>query len=92
PALFGLGVGCDGPPPAEAVPLACDDLSALGPADVRSREGFAYAFPSRAEGRSCANCCFFQADEEGGCGACSLVKGPIHPGAHCSLWSSGAGG
>lgn len=36
---------------------------------------------------TCSACAFFKAQENGACGNCELLKGPVNPQGHCVSWS-----
>ncbi len=87
------------PPPvedgagADAEPLgaeteACDDLTGLTEVEIQQREQLQYVAQSQKEEQICANCRFWQPDQqEGACGGCQLIKGPIHPNGWCQTWA-----
>jgi hypothetical protein len=69
-------------PPA-ASPRASSSAT-TSPALVRAGQGHAHQQPATWTsppplGRTCANCQLYQPAAAGACGACTLVKGPIHP-------------
>lgn len=78
---------------AEAEPLgdeteACDDLTGLTELEIQQREQLQYVADSPKEDQICANCRFWQPDQqEGACGGCQLIKGPIHPNGWCQTWA-----
>lgn len=75
------------PVPTELEADACDDLSGLTEQEIAMREQLQYVAQSEKEGQVCTNCRFWQpAEQEGTCGGCQLIKGPIHPNGWCASW------
>jgi len=75
------------PVPTELEANACDDLSGLTEQEIAMREQLQYVAQSEKEGQVCTNCRFWQpAEQEGTCGGCQLIKGPIHPNGWCASW------
>ncbi len=67
--------------------LACTDLAGLSSQDRTTREQLKYVDHSPDAAKVCEGCRFWQvAPEPNSCGACTLVKGPIHPKGHCNSW------
>lgn len=66
----------------------CADLSGLTEGELKMRETLKYVAVSPEAGKRCDNCKFWQppASEQGPCGSCTLIKGPIHPEGHCTSW------
>lgn len=88
------------PPPVEdangmsdAEPLgseteACDDLTGLTEIEIQQREQLQYVAQSQKEDQICANCQFWQPNQQAeACGGCQLIKGPIHPNGWCQTWA-----
>lgn len=67
--------------------LNCDDPAALNDVDAGTRSALGYIEQSVTEGRDCTNCAqYVVAEEDGGCGTCKVVPGPINPAGWCSVW------
>lgn len=64
----------------------CDDASQLSTPDQLRRTSVEYTSTS-PDSETCASCEFFASADPGPCGTCSLVPGPIDPGARCNLWA-----
>jgi len=65
----------------------CTHTTGLTEADLQMRKSLKYVAASTEEGKNCANCKFFQADQFGEkCGGCQLLKGPVHPEGNCTSW------
>lgn len=65
----------------------CGDTTGLADTDLQMRNNLKYVTVSTEEGKNCANCKFFLADQFGEhCGGCQLFKGPVHPKGNCSSW------
>lgn len=67
--------------------LSCTDTSGLSDSDIKTRKSLNYVDKSEKEGENCANCRLYEKPKnEGECGGCSVVPGPIHPDGWCSSW------
>lgn len=67
----------------------CDDVSGLSEEDAQLRAALEYQDRSPfGEKKSCSDCAFFRGAGEEECGACTLVKGPIHPLGYCNSWAA----
>jgi hypothetical protein len=65
----------------------CGDTTGLTETDLQMRTNLKYVAVSTEEGKNCANCKFYVADQFGEqCGGCELFKGPVHPEGYCSSW------
>lgn len=65
----------------------CGDTTGLTETDIQMRTNLKYVAVSAEEGKNCANCKFFLADQYSEeCGGCQLFKGPVHPKGNCSSW------
>jgi hypothetical protein len=65
----------------------CSDTTGLTETDLQMRTNLKYVKVSTEEGKNCANCKFYLADQFGEqCGGCQLFKGPVHPEGNCSSW------
>ncbi len=70
---------------------ACSDVSGLTPEEAQTRQTFNYVEETPIPGQRCDNCRFWQPPAgDAFCGACTLVKGPINPGGHCTSWLAAA--
>ncbi len=80
-------VGHDAIKAAQEAADPCNDLSGLTPAELATRKTFKYQQTSEDPTKICNTCNFWQpAADAALCGACTLVKGPIHPLATCMSW------
>lgn len=50
------------------------------------RMSMLYQDPAANSEVSCQTCGYFTAHEEGGCGSCTLMSGPVSRTAHCEGW------
>jgi phosphodiesterase/alkaline phosphatase D-like protein len=81
-AAFGAAA-CNKAPP----PLQCTDTTGLSAGDIQVRQLLLYTDTSPEPAKTCSNCSQFIPNPAGNaCGACKVVKGPIHPGGHCKTW------
>ncbi|HJL14646.1 MAG TPA: high-potential iron-sulfur protein [Sandaracinaceae bacterium LLY-WYZ-13_1] len=71
--------------------LTCTDTSGLEPAALQTRQSQNYTDHSPNEGQQCDNCRFYQApQQEGSCGSCQVIQGPVHPEGYCDLYAAQA--
>jgi hypothetical protein len=69
--------------------LACTDASSLGGEDSLARSATAYVDRTVDRSRSCATCQqYIEPTDSCACGACKLLKGPVHPMGTCKLYST----
>lgn len=67
--------------------LDCTDTSGLKDSEIKTRESLNYTDDSPKADKNCANCQLYQpAEQEGSCGGCQSVPGPIHPEGYCTAW------
>ena len=68
--------------------LNCMDAPDLTDAQKNTRKSLKYADSSDKEGQLCDNCQYWEPPKnEGECGGCQVVPGPIHPKGWCSSWT-----
>jgi hypothetical protein len=86
-ALGLLSIGCK----KKKEPASCTDTTGLSPADVQARSALGYVDRSPFPGKDCDDCQqYVGAREDGACGSCKLLKGPIHPEGYCKSFSKRA--
>lgn len=69
--------------------LSCSDTSSLTTAELQTRTQLRYVDATPDAMKNCGNCQFYQAGASPEqCGACTLVKGPIHPRGYCISWAA----
>lgn len=79
---------CGGEEAAEE--LTCTDTAGLSPAEIQTRQSQNYVDHSPNE-NECSGCRFYQApQQEGTCGGCQVIAGPIHPDGYCDLYAAQA--
>lgn len=64
----------------------CTDTTGLTADESAARTALGYVEPSPEAGKACVGCVQFTpapTEPAGSCGACKLMKGPIHPNATC---------
>ncbi len=70
-------------------PADCNDLSGLTEDEMTSRKKLGYREKSPSEERRCAKCALFLPNpNDGSCGRCTLVKGPVNAAGTCVYWVS----
>lgn len=68
-------------------PDSCQDLGGLGDADKATRTTLQYTDRAPDKERQCERCQYWQPPSDPAqCGACQLVKGPIHPHGFCTAY------
>jgi hypothetical protein len=81
---FGAACGDDSADPE----FSCQDTSGLSEYEKKKRANLNYTDRSPHPDKTCANCRFFvSTGQEGPCGGCTLVDGPIHPAGYCDSWA-----
>lgn len=71
----------------QAASLDCTDVSGLSDPQKATRTNNAYVEKTAIPAQDCANCALYTLPkEEGGCGGCAVVAGPINPAGWCKLW------
>ncbi|HVU01873.1 MAG TPA: hypothetical protein VHE30_08980 [Polyangiaceae bacterium] len=71
----------------EASGFACTDLGGLPEADVAARTAMAYVERAPDGARECGRCVQFMGTYDG-CGACKVIRGPIHPKGTCKIFAA----
>jgi High potential iron-sulfur protein len=70
-------------------PDSCGDLAGLSDGEKTAREALQYKDRSMEKDKRCGGCNFYQAaSDPAACGACTLVKGPIHPNGYCTAFAA----
>ena len=67
--------------------LTCTDTSGLAASDQQMRTALEYVDKSPMPGKECDNCMHFEPAAPDKCGACKILKGPIHPKGYCKSWA-----
>lgn len=69
-------------------PISCDLSAGLAPEEVQARSALRYVEPGSDETRRCSSCQqYLTPPEDGGCGSCKVLKGPIHPNGTCMVFA-----
>jgi hypothetical protein len=87
-AVLALPISACGAPSGPA--FTCDDTSRLTPAERAMRTSQEYTDQSTQPDHRCSNCRYFTPAPPGACGACQVMRGPIHPDGFCNLWTARA--
>lgn len=86
PVLAALPLGaCGG---SEAPSFRCDVTGHLTPVELATRTSQQYTDQTSHPDHRCSNCRYYTPAPSGECGACQLVRGPIHPEGFCNLWTA----
>jgi hypothetical protein len=84
-------VACGGEEEEGAGELTCTDTSGLSQAQLQTRQSQNYVDESPNPNEKCSNCRFYQAPaQQGTCGTCQVIAGPIHPDGYCNLYAAQA--
>jgi hypothetical protein len=68
--------------------LVCTDTSGLSADEIATRNTLKYVDQSMDQTKLCSGCQQFKPSPMSGtCGACAVVKGPIHPNGGCTAWA-----
>jgi hypothetical protein len=71
-----------------APPVTCDETKGLTPEEHGARNALRYADRSPDPKKTCEACTqWIPETQEGVCGGCKLLKGPIHPGGTCRAFA-----
>lgn len=73
-------------PGANDEALNCMHTDGLAPAQVTVRESLKYTDATDNPDQDCTNCAHWMPAENGACGGCRVVPGPIHPDGWCTIW------
>jgi High potential iron-sulfur protein len=67
--------------------LACTDVSRLTPDESAMRTTLAYLDAATDPSKKCSACQLFKPGQDGQCGACTVLKGPINPNGGCKSFA-----
>ena len=85
--LGGLSFAC-GCKRSAALPASCEDPKALTDQARTARTALAYDEHPAGSDKACLACQqWVSAKEDGGCGGCKLLEGPIHPKGTCKAFA-----
>lgn len=71
--------------------LSCTQTTGLSPAEIQTRQSQNYVDHSPNADQKCENCRFYTAPaQQGACGGCQVLAGPIHPEGYCNLYAAQA--
>ncbi len=85
-ALAGVALSACGT--AAAPRLSCTATHGLSPDEIQMRNAQNYVDQVASIERACRRCTFYQATTVDQCGACTVIKGPIHPDGSCDLFAA----
>jgi hypothetical protein len=73
----------------ETAAFSCAESAGLAPDEQSARATLAYVEPAADKARACASCQqFVPAPSDGACGACKVLKGPVHPNGTCKVFTA----
>jgi hypothetical protein len=82
-ALLPVAGGC-----GKSDPVSCASEEGLAPPEKEQRASMAYVDVSPDRTRACEDCQqWVPAEEDGACGGCKVMKGPIHPKGSCKVFT-----
>ena len=71
------------------IPASCMDTAGMPNEDLTVRSNLAYSDVSPTPDKRCETCRQYTAPrEEGSCGTCAVIKGPIHPNGTCKVYGA----
>ena len=74
---------------SKKTPASCMDTAGLANEDVMIRSNLAYSDFSQTPEKRCVSCRQYTAPrDEGSCGTCAVIKGPIHPNGTCKVYGA----
>ncbi len=74
---------------SKKVPASCVDAPGLAPEAAQIRSTLGYVEPSPDPEKRCDSCRQYVAPrDEGSCGSCNVLKGPIHPSGTCKVYGA----
>ena len=68
--------------------LVCSDTAGLTQDEIKMRKTLEYVDSTADPAKNCANCQLYKAASADQCGACTLLKGTIHPKGFCKSWAA----
>lgn len=70
------------------LPDACTDTAGLTPDERQARNTLGYSDAPPSPDKTCDGCQqYVVAPTDGACGACKILKGPIHPHGYCKAFA-----
>ena len=66
--------------------LVCTDMAGLKPDEQEQRRQLKYVDATPEPAKRCDNCAAFKPAAPDACGACTELKGPVHPRGYCTVW------
>lgn len=82
-------VGCNRSGGGGGGGLSCTDTAGLSATELQTRTMFNYVDATPNAAQPCTACALWvPAATEGGCGGCTLVKGPINPNGWCTSFAA----
>ncbi len=74
---------------SKKVPASCVDAPGLSAEATQIRSNLGYVEPSPTPDKRCESCRQYVApQEDGACGTCAVLKGPIHPNGYCKVYGA----
>jgi hypothetical protein len=72
----------------KALPISCTSVDSLKTDERATRESLEYVDISPKRDKNCENCRqWIPPGEDGACGSCKVMKGPVHPRGHCRVYA-----
>ncbi len=88
-ALAALGLVLLGCRREALLPAACTDTTGLSAEQRQVRTTLAYVDSATEPGKDCERCQHYvAATQEGSCGGCKLLPGPVHPRGYCKVFTA----
>jgi hypothetical protein len=68
--------------------LVCTDTIGLKPDEIATRTALQYTDAATEANKTCSTCQLYKPAGPDQCGACTVVKGPVHPQGSCKSWAA----
>ena len=69
-------------------PTSCRDLTGISAEEIEKRKKLGYVDESPIADNKCNNCkLYLPPGSEGGCGSCTLFKGPVEAEGYCTYYA-----
>jgi hypothetical protein len=74
---------------SKKVPASCMEAPGLSRDEAQIRANLGYSDSSPSPDKTCLSCRQYNPPrEEGSCGTCAVMKGPIHPNGTCKVYGA----
>jgi hypothetical protein len=86
-AIVSTAIGA--PACSRKMPASCMDAPGLTPDEAQIRANMAYSDWSPTPDKRCESCRQYKPpQQDGACGGCAVMKGPVHPNGTCKVYGA----